>query len=71
MPCASSITALRGPFLAQRGHRLWVAARFPEAIASLRGAVVICAEVVDVASAAYAECMLEWSHGSAGEYEAA
>ena len=66
-----NIPALRGPFLAQRGHRFWVAARFSESITILREAVAIATEVGDVASAAYAECMLTWSHGSLGEYDAA
>ena len=68
---ALGVPALRGPFLAQRGHRLWVAAHYAEAKASLREAVAICAEVGDAASAAYAECMLTWTYANEGNCDAA
>ena len=68
---ALGMPVLRGPFLAQRGHRLWVASRYPEAIASLSEAASICAEVGDAASAAHAECMLAWTCGNSGDCDAA
>lgn len=62
-------SALRGPFLAQRGHRMWVAARYDEAVQMLEEAVRLCDEIGDPVNAAYAEFMLSWSHDWRGEFD--
>lgn len=62
---------LRGAFLAQQGHRLWVAARFDEATRMLDQANKLCRAAGDLANAAHAEFMLSWTHGYRGDCVAA
>lgn len=62
---------LRGAFLAQRGHRLWVKGDYALAVASLNEAVEICAAVGDAASGAHAHCMLAWTYAFMGRCEEA
>ena len=68
---ALGMPALSGPFLAQRGHRLWTAARYAEAVACLERALALCETANDAASAAHASLMLIWSYWYLGAYERA
>ena len=63
--------ALRGPFLAQRGHRLWIQARYEEALAALQEAATLCADAEDHANAAHAEFMSAWTYNYLGDFEQA
>ena len=65
------VPALRGPFLAQRGHRLWVAAQYDEALHALEEGAHLCAVADDHANAAHAECMASWTRGYLGDFEQA
>ncbi len=65
---ATGNPALRGPFYAQLGHRLWTAARFAQALPILETAVELCVEVGNHASAAHAEQVLAWLHASCGNF---
>lgn len=58
---ALNVPALSGAFLAQRGHRHWVAARFEEAQSTLERAIPLCAESGDPVNAAHAAVMLAWT----------
>jgi tetratricopeptide (TPR) repeat protein len=62
---------LRGAFLAQRGHRLWTAARYDEAIDVLTEGARISSAAGDHASAAHSETMLSWSYSNHGDCVAA
>ena len=63
--------ALRGPFLAQRGHRLWISAHYEEALSNLQEAVTLCLEAGDHANASHAEFMSAWSYDLMGDFEKA
>lgn len=62
---------LRGAFLAHRGHRLWIAGRFVEAVPVLDDAAAICEAHGDHANAAHAEFMLSWGNLWLGDFERA
>ena len=51
---ALNLPALSGAFYAQCGHRLWVQARFVEAIAACERAIALCAAAGDAVNAAHA-----------------
>ena len=63
--------ASRGPFLAQRGHRLWISAQYDEALRALEEGAKLCATADDHANAAHAECMASWTHNWRGDFELA
>ena len=65
---ALNVPALSGPFLAQRGHRLWTAARYADAVVCLERALPLCAAADDPASAAHASLMLIWAYWNLGQY---
>jgi tetratricopeptide (TPR) repeat protein len=60
---------LLGAFLGQRGHRLWVAARYTEAESLLMRAIPLCEKVQDPVSAAHACLMATWLYAFAGKCE--
>ena len=62
---------LRGAFLAERGHRLWTAARYDEAIDVLTEGARISSAAGDHVSAAHSEFMLSWSYSNHGDCVAA
>ena len=62
---------LRGAFLAQRGHRLWTAAKYDEAVDVLTEGARISSAAGDHANAAHSELMLSWSHSYRGDFVAA
>ena len=68
---ALGVPALHGPFLAQRGHRLWVSAQYDEALRALEEGAKLCAAADDHANAAHAECMASWTCGYLGHFEQA
>jgi class 3 adenylate cyclase/tetratricopeptide (TPR) repeat protein len=68
---AAGDPSIRGPYLAQRGHRLWVFTRYAEARAVLEEGLATCDQIGDEANAAHAEAMLQWLHVWTGEYEIA
>jgi tetratricopeptide (TPR) repeat protein len=61
--------ALLGPFLAQRGHRRWVAGQYAEAEGLLKHAVPLCEKAKDPVSTAHAGVMLTWLYANAGKCE--
>ena len=63
--------AVRGPYLAQRGHRLWVFTRYNEARPLLEEALALCDEIGDEPNAAHAQAMLQWLNVMTGNYELA
>ncbi|MBI2799878.1 MAG: AAA family ATPase [Gammaproteobacteria bacterium] len=66
---ALNVPAVLGPFLAQRGHRLWVVARYAEAEIVLKRAISLCDEENDSVSAAHASIMLGWLYANRGQCE--
>jgi len=65
---ALGMPALSGPFLAQRGHRLWVEARYDESEQCLLRAVTLCDEARDPVNAAHASFMLGWLYANRASY---
>lgn len=65
------VPAVRGPFLAQRGHRLWVFARYAEALPVLEEGLALCEQVGDIPNASHAQAMLQWLNVWTGNYEEA
>lgn len=59
---------VRGAFLAQRGHRLWVEGRYKEAEATLLRAVDTCEGDGDTANAAHGAFMLAWLYANSARY---
>ncbi len=66
---ALGIPGVLGPFLAQRGHRLWVAGRFAESEALLKRALPLCEEAQDPVNAAHTCFLLIWLYAGRGECE--
>ena len=64
---ALDVPAVLGPFLAQRGHRSWVAGNYTEAEALLQRAIPLCLAENDPVSAAHASTMLTWLYANRGE----
>ena len=66
---ALNVPAVLGPFLTQRGHRLWVAARYSEAEILFKRAIPLCEEAKDLVNAAHASFVLTWLYAMRGECE--
>ena len=64
---ALNLPALSGAFFAQYGHRLWVQARYVEAIAACERAIPLCAAVGDAVNAAHAALMSCWTWAYVGD----
>ncbi len=64
---AMNLPALSGAFYAQYGHRLWVQARYVEAIAAFERAIPLCAAAGDAVNAAHAALMACWTWADVGD----
>ena len=66
---ALNLPALLGPFLAQRGHRMWVAGRFAECETLLKRELPLCEDAQDLVNAAHTCFLLTWLYANRGECE--